>query len=479
MPRRLPLWTDRASPSPPPPPWRRWLRQRGRQASALARRVVTAEVPYLHREPTALGLRRKALLERLATGIDEAVRRSPGWRLAGVEISPPGFELRNIDGRRARLELDRPREDRVFRRTRYFSVRYTGLREAEADLPMLHAAVDALAKAEGLAEGDPDLPDALFDRGAAQVAMYLQDLRVELRPTLACDHHCAFCNSVDRKVDNATHGLGDLRRIADTWQRMPVYRAVISGGEPTLLRDLPELVSGLADKGYLVELQTNGMALADAPYARRLVAAGLHTALISLHASDAARSDARITRVPGAWARTVAGVDNGLAAGLTIELSHVIHRDNYDDTTAFLAMVHRRWGRRVRVRMAFVAPTGAASEDPAATLPPLTEVLPHTREALSLAEARRLRVEFVGYCGIPPCLLVPHESFSEVTLRGSTEYPPNHVKLPACDGCVYASACPGLWEGYLKAHGDPGVRAIRTEPRWPLPLRRLRHWVTR
>src|SRR6185295_11631186 len=149
--------------------------------------------------------------------------------------------------------------------------------------------------------GAEGFPGFLFERSGSEVTVYPNDLRVELRPTLACNHHCGFCNSVDRTIENVTSGIDDLRDGIEVWAGMPVYRTTVSGGEPTLLRGLPELLETLADRGLVVELQTNGMALADPAYARRLRDAGVHTVLVSLHASDAGLSDRDITRYDGAW----------------------------------------------------------------------------------------------------------------------------------------------------------------------------------
>jgi pyruvate-formate lyase-activating enzyme len=301
---------------------------------------------------------------------------------------------------------------------------------------------------------------------------------VELRPTLACNHHCGFCNSVDRTIENVTQGIDDLRDGIDVWAAMPVYRTTVSGGEPTLLRGLPELLEMLADRGLVVELQTNGMALADPAYAQRLRDAGVHTVLVSLHASDPSLSDDHITLHDGAWGRTVAGIDNALEYGITVEISHVVHRANHQETLRFMEFVHARWGRRVRVRLAFVAPTGGAADATEQCVPPLHETLPGVRAALAYAREHHLRVGMVGYCGLPPCLLQPYEWFSEITRRRATDYPDNHVKFAACRSCVYDRSCPGIWQGYHETYGDPGIESIVSGPWLPRPVRWLLYELT-
>jgi hypothetical protein len=132
----------------------------------------------------------------------------------------------------------------------------------------------------------------------------------------------------------------------------------------------------------------------------------------------------------------------------------------------------------VRVRLAFVAPTGGAADATAQVVPPLAETLPSLRAALAYARTHRLRVGMVGYCGLPPCLLQPYEWFSEITRRGATDYPENHVKFEACRSCVYDRSCPGIWQGYHDTYGDPGIAGIASGPWLPRPVRSLLYELT-
>jgi len=418
------------------------------------------------------------MLLQLGAAFTDEARTVNGWTFRDVQLEPPGFVFDHADGRALIVQLQALNESKAFARTKTFAVSYRGPRELGPDEAFVRAVVADLERGETALRGTEGFPGLLLGRSASAVTVYPNDMRVELRPTLACNHHCAFCNSVDRTIENVTQGIDDLRDGIAAWAAMPVYRTTVSGGEPTLLRGLPDLLEMLADRGLLVELQTNGMALADPAYARRLHDAGVHTVLISLHASDAGLSDRDITLFEGGWERTVAGIDNALACGISVEISHVVHRANHAETPRFMEFVHARWGRRVRVRLAFVAPTGGAADATEQLIPPLHEALPSLRTALAYAQTHRLRVGMVGYCGLPPCLLQPYEWFSEITRRSATDYPENHVKFDACRSCVYDRSCPGIWQGYHDTYGDPGITGILSEPWLPRPVRWLLYEIT-
>ncbi len=215
------------------------------------------------------------------------------------------------------------------------------------------------------------------------------------------------------------------------------------------------------------------MAMAKRDYAERLAQAGLQRALVSLHSHEARVSDDQITHFAGGWEKTVEGIDNALSVGIEVHLSHVIHRANQDGLKDFLTFVRLRWGRRVRVRLAFVAPTGDAQLNFTGQVPPLPDVLPAIREGLAYAARHFMRVRFVSYCGIPPCLLAPYETFSDACYAGPSKMPEDHVKTDACRTCIYNDRCPGLWGEYVQHYGDPGLTPVKGRRHLPLAARWL------
>ncbi len=430
--------------------------------------------PFATQIETPGGARKRAVMERVAAAF--ATTPADAWTFASVDVPASGFVFTRSDGRTLQVRLHRKTEKAAYADTTHFRVsyRFDGPLE-ERERAFLDRMIAQLRASEPALEGTDGFPHVILERVAAEVTVYPQNNCVELRPSLACNHHCGFCNSVDRSIDNVMQGAAELLGTIDAVAAQPVRSAVISGGEPTLLRDLPRAIDALADRGFSVELQTNGMALSDPAYAERLRGAGLRRALISLHSHDEALSDERITRFPGGWRKTVAGIDAALAHGIDVHLSHVVHADNRGGLRAFLELVKTRWGRKVRVRLAFVAPTGDAVENFDAQVPSLPDALPGIREGLAFAERHRLRLVLVGYCGIPPCLLLPHESFSDVCYAPAATFPDDHVKTDACRECVYVERCPGLWSEYFRRHGDPGLRPIRRGRHLPKLVRWWRY----
>ena len=106
---------------------------------------------------------------------------------------------------------------------------------------------------------------------------------VLLEVTQRCDLRCAFCFAeagAQRSADP------DLATIKQWYQRLldagGPYNIQLSGGEPTLRDDLPDIIALGRELGFtFFQLNTNGLRLArDRAYVQRLKAAGLSTVFL-------------------------------------------------------------------------------------------------------------------------------------------------------------------------------------------------------
>ncbi len=128
-----------------------------------------------------------------------------------------------------------------------------------------------------------------------------------------------------RREDDST--LGELvARLAVLRPRAGDANIQLSGGEPTLRDDLPQLVTAVRGLGYpFVQLNTNGLRLArEAGYAARLAAAGLDSVFLQFDGPDDAAT-ARLRGLP-LHADKVRAVDACAAAGLGVVLVCTVAR---------------------------------------------------------------------------------------------------------------------------------------------------------
>jgi pyrroloquinoline quinone biosynthesis protein E len=147
--------------------------------------------------------------------------------------------------------------------------------------------------------------------------------------THRCPLQCPYCSN-----PLALEGSGAELDTA-TWQdilrqaaRLGVLQLHLSGGEPTVRRDLEEIVATAAEVGLYTNLITAGVVLSRARLAA-LAARGLDHVQLSIQDADAANAD-RIAHCRGAHAkkREVAGWVREL--GLELTINAPVHRQNLD-----------------------------------------------------------------------------------------------------------------------------------------------------
>jgi radical SAM protein with 4Fe4S-binding SPASM domain len=138
-------------------------------------------------------------------------------------------------------------------------------------------------------------------------------LRMDLAITYRCQNRCAHCyNQEARQVEELS--TSDWRHVLNACQKAGIPHVVFTGGEPTLRKDLPELVAYAEELGLVTGLNTNGRRLKDPEYTRRLREAGLDHVQITLESADPGIHNA-MTRAD-AFDDSLAGLRAAKAAGI-------------------------------------------------------------------------------------------------------------------------------------------------------------------
>ena len=194
----------------------------------------------------------------------------------------------------------------------------------------------------------PHLASALRDR----LGRPLRDLRLSVID--ACNFRCPYCMPADRIPDD--HGLDaasrlsfdEIETLVRGFARLGVRKLRITGGEPLLRRNLPELVSRLvAIEGIEdLALTTNGSLLAR--HAHALRKAGLHRLTVSLDALDA-ELFSQLSGGRGHIDDVLAGLSEAQAAGFAgIKLNCVVQRGVNESQVLPLAGFAREHGHVLR-----------------------------------------------------------------------------------------------------------------------------------
>lgn len=165
--------------------------------------------------------------------------------------------------------------------------------------------------------------------------------RMDLALTYRCNNDCAHCYNA-RPRDYAELPTADWLRILDKLWEIGIPHVVFTGGEPTLRRDLPELIAHAERNGQITGLNTNGRRLSERAYLDSLIAAGLDHVQITLESHDPAIHDGMV-RANGAWQQTVAGLRQALDSRLYVMTNTTMLQDNAPtlrQTLDFLGELH-------------------------------------------------------------------------------------------------------------------------------------------
>jgi MoaA/NifB/PqqE/SkfB family radical SAM enzyme len=236
---------------------------------------------------------------------------------------------------------------------------------------------------------------------AASTRRFDHDNYVEVTMHFRCNLRCTHCmieGTMDWLNPESMERFEEILAVnADhrEWTGL-----VLTGSEVTLRADLPELARRARESGFEhVRIQTHGMKLSNESYCRELVDAGIEEYFVSVDAADAETHD-RITDVPGAFAKTIRGLENlDRIEGVSTLTNTVITRLSYRQ----LPRVVARLSHLQRLaQMDFWNFLPMRESDDKDLIVSHLEVLPYLRQAIAAARALGRNVEVKNF---PECLL--------------------------------------------------------------------------
>ncbi len=274
-----------------------------------------------------------------------------------------------------------------------------------------------------------------------------------------CDSTCVFCfTEWIRHEPKLTHDQA-VRALDEAASIGTIASVVFSGGEPTLRKDLPDLVRHASTKGFVsIGIQTNGHRIADPRYLNGLVESGVTHVLLSLHGTLPGTHNG-IARRRNSFALAMRALTL-LAADDQVftEVNFVVCTQNAHEAEDFPNLI-RRVVPKAAIRYSFPIIEGAAYDNVESTLPSLRTFM----DQVSAAMARTVGTIPVSVANAPPCIssavgLPPTYTLSlrrsmlgvspfvsSASLRGEVA-----AKLQVCDGCHFTDDCDGLQLPYLR-----------------------------
>ena len=224
----------------------------------------------------------------------------------------------------------------------------------------------------------------------------------EIALTYRCQNRCDFCYAGsprrgDKKAEMTTE---QVKKVIDRiYDEAKVPTVSLTGGEPTLRKDLLEIIGYAIEKGMRVNLITNGIRSADIGFVRRLADTGLHSAQVSIEGATAELHEA-ITGYRGSFARTLSGLHNLKAAGIHTHTNTTMCEKNRDRLLELVDFLADQGMKRMSMNM--VIRTGGAVGEKGIGYEELPSLLPPVKQ-----RAAERGIQFVWYSPAPYCVFNP------------------------------------------------------------------------
>lgn len=158
--------------------------------------------------------------------------------------------------------------------------------------------------------------------------------RIDLNLGYSCNQKCTFCYYLDdveehnRDKDLSTD---EVKRLIKHLYKQGMNVLEFTGGEPTIRKDLPELIKYAKLVGFQkISLITNGIRLASNEYAKIIVDSGIDDFLFSVHGATSKTHDS-ITRFPGSHKKVSQAIENLLALGVNVRCNSVVSGTNVNE----------------------------------------------------------------------------------------------------------------------------------------------------
>ena len=138
---------------------------------------------------------------------------------------------------------------------------------------------------------------------AESVLTHNRPLYVQYYVTARCNLRCEQCNVIYANADQEECTIDQIERIARNLASIGTSMVLLTGGEPFMRRDLPEIAETFIKHGVHPRLQTNGFASED--QLRKMAEAGCNDISISLDSLDGSRQDTTNGGFEGSWERAL------------------------------------------------------------------------------------------------------------------------------------------------------------------------------
>ena len=287
--------------------------------------------------------------------------------------------------------------------------------------------------------------------------------RVDLKVGFRCNNYCHFCVQGDKRERLPAKEPQELYRALEEGRAGGADGVVITGGEPTLHKEIVAIARRARELGYgLIQVQSNGRSFCYEAFCRRLIEAGVNEFGPSLHGSTPKIHD-YLTGAPGAFLQTVSGIRMLKRLKQRVITNSVITKTNYRDLPD-LARLLVALGVD-QFQFAYMHMSGRAGENKRWLAARKTLIEPYVKKALDVGieAGRTVMTEAIPYCRMSGYEdYVAERIIPDTRIYDADCVIPDYTRArvdegkargPRCPECDWHAVCEGPWREYPELFG--------------------------
>ncbi len=265
--------------------------------------------------------------------------------------------------------------------------------------------------------------------------------------TKKCNNNCIMCfESYRNKVEDPTFKeiMEGMNSILTGHEKL----IVLHGAEPTLRKDIFQILAYLRRYNVPIFFPTNGRMFAYRDFSKKLIELKLPLTIAFTILGVNEKTHDAITRTPGSFKQTVQGLSNLSEMkypGLTLKINYVILKQNFSE---IFEMVKKFYTFVDEIQLSYVEPGGDAQANYSLLAPRFEELNLQFEESFRFDSENKIFTK-----NIPLCYLSNSEKNLVFTLNQYRE------KIKKCEHCSFNQTCKGFWKQYLKVY--PEVRKLK------------------
>lgn len=168
----------------------------------------------------------------------------------------------------------------------------------------------------------------------------------EISLTYRCQNKCGYCRSSDpfRSKEFREMSTAQVKQVIDRiYGEAGISAISFTGGEPSLLKDLPDLIEYASKKGIKTNLVTNGIKCSDNEFVKKLAGSGLNSVRTGLESHDELIHN-RITGNIESYKKTLSGIHNLKYSGIETRTNTTICRENRNHLLPLVKFLKEEFG---------------------------------------------------------------------------------------------------------------------------------------